>query len=289
MLDDPRFWRINIQNQFVLAGTEGYDEYTGIIDEIIQELNACGGIATVEHLVEKISKTYGVQPTSVNSYLSTPLFVRTESGMIRVREEEDISIKTNILKTANCYQIDGHWALRIKIDDQLLRGSGRFCPDAFAQELGCNIGNKIKLTSAYGPLTISWPRGSISGAGIGSIRQALKELNAVNGDFVFVIPKEYQVEYKILHKYILESDRDPLEKLAYMVGVSKIKDSKDAILKDIGSAIGIVKQSGITLAQQVRDTLISRGENDLADLIKPPKLSMEEHLDRIGATLMHNQ
>ena len=111
MVDDPRFWRINRQNQFILAGTEGYDEYTGITDEIIQELNACGGSASIGHLVEKISKTYGVQPTSVSAYINTPLFIRTESGTIRVREDEEINIDADISKTANCYQIGGRWGL----------------------------------------------------------------------------------------------------------------------------------------------------------------------------------
>ena len=288
MMDDPRFWRINRQNQFVLAGTEGYDEYTGISDEIIQELNACGGSATVEHLVEKISKTYGVQPTSVYAYLSTPLFVRTESGTIRVREGEDITINTNISKTANCYQIGGRWAWRVKVDDQLLRGSGRLCPNAFAQEVGCNIGNKIKLPSAYGLVTISWQRGSIAGAGIGSIRQALQELNAANGDYVFVIAEDNYIDFQVLHKEMLEGDENHLRKLARLVGVLKLEDSEDAILRAIVAAVGVDKQCDVALEQHVKDMLISRGEDDLADLIKPPKLSIDEYLNRIGATLSGN-
>ena len=278
MMDDPRFWRINRQNQFVLAGTEGYDEYTGITDEIIQELNACGGSATIEHLVEKISKTYGVQPTSVYAYINTPLFVRTESGTIRVREDEEININTDISKTANCYQIGGRWAWRVKVDDQLLRGSGRLCPNAFAQELGCNIGDKIKLASTYGPVTISWQRGTIAGAGIGSIRQALQELNAAKGDFVFIIANGNFINFQILHKKILEGDENRLRKLAHLVGEVNIEDSEDGILKAILAALGVDKQCDNTLEQHVKDTLISRGEDDLVDLIKPPKLSVDEYL-----------
>ena len=288
MIDDPRFWRINKQNQFVLAGTEGYDEYTGITDEIIQELEACGGSATVEHLVEKISKSYGVQPTSVYAYLNTPLFIRTESGLIRVREGEEISIHTDISKSANCYQIGGRWAWRVKVDDQLLRGSGRLCPNSFAQVLGCNIGNKIKLPSAYGLVTISWQRDSIAGAGIGSIRQALQELNAANGDYVFVIAEDNYIDFQILHKEMMESDENCLRKLARLVGVLKLEDSEDAILRAIVAAVGVDKQCDVALEQHVKDMLISRGEDDLADLIKPPKLSIDEYLNRIGATLSGN-
>ncbi|MCY3826201.1 MAG: hypothetical protein OXG10_02310 [Candidatus Dadabacteria bacterium] len=66
LIEDPNFWRINKQNQFVLADTEGYDEYTGIIDEIIQEIELCGGQASVTHLIEKLSRVYGVKENSMN-------------------------------------------------------------------------------------------------------------------------------------------------------------------------------------------------------------------------------
>ena len=288
MINDPRFWRINRQNQFVLAGTEGYDEYTGIADEIIQELQACGGSATVQHLIEKISKTYGVQPNSVNAYLNTPLFIRTDSGLVRVREGEEITIRTNISNSANCYQIGGQWAWRVKVDDQLLRGSGRLCPNAFAQVVGCSIGNKIKLQSRYGPVTISWQRDSVAGAGIGSIRQALQKLNATNGDFIFIIANGKFIDFQILHKEILDNDENQLRKLARLVGVLEIEDSEDEILGAILTAIGVNKQCDNKLQQHVKDTLISRGEGDLADLIKLPKLSVDEYLNRIGATLGSN-
>ena len=62
LMDDPRFWRINKQNQFVLAGSDSYDEYTGITDEIVQELEACGGSATVKHLVKKSLNHTGFNP-----------------------------------------------------------------------------------------------------------------------------------------------------------------------------------------------------------------------------------
>ena len=185
LMGDPRFRRINKQNQFVLAVNDGYDEYTGITDEIIQELEACGGSATVEHLVKKITKTYGVQPNSVMAYLNTPLFVRNESGLVRVREDEEVVIATDISKTAGCYRVNGKWAWRAKVDQQLLKGSGRIFPNAFARELGCDLGEKIEVGSVFGNITISWPAGSTTGATLGSIRCALKGLGAADGDYVF--------------------------------------------------------------------------------------------------------
>ena len=289
IMDDPRFWRINRQNQFVLAGTVGYDEYTGITDEIIQELEACGGSAAVEHLVAKISKTYGVQPSSVIAYLSTPLFVRTQSGTVHVSQEENVTINAHISKTMNCYLINGRWAWRVKVDHQLLRGSGHMCPNAFAQKLGCNLGDKIKLDSIHGFVTVSWQRDSATGAALGSIRPALQELNAEDGDYVFVIAEDKYVEFQVLQKKILDGDENCLTKLARLVGVRDIEDSDDAVLRSVAAAVGFDKSNDATLEHHVRDFLLSRGEDDLADLIKPPRLSMDEYLQRIEATLGKSQ
>ncbi len=286
LMEDPRFWRINKQNQFVLAGTSGYDEYTGITDEIMQEIEARGGSATVKHLVKKITKSYGVQPTSVLAYLSTPLFVRNESGLVRVRKDEEVEITTDISKTASCYLIDDRWAWRIRIDHQLMRGSGRMFPNAFARELGCDLGDKIEVSSAFGNITVSWLAGSATGAALGSIRSALKGLNAEIGDDVFLISHGQQIEFKLLRQDQLKTESS-IGKLALLVGVLTPTDS-DAILPQIAAALNLDHQLDEPLEQQIRDVLLGRGEDELYKLIQPPTLSMDQYLDRIGDVLGGN-
>ena len=283
MMDDPRFRRINKQNQFVLAENDGYDEYTGITDEIIQELEACGGSATVEHLVRKITRTYGVQPSSVIAYVNTPLFVRNESGLVRQREDEKVVIATNISKTACCYRLNGKWAWRAKVDQQLLRGSGSILPNAFARELGCDLGDKIEVGSAFGNITISWPTGSTTGATLGTIRYVLKGLGAADGDYVFIIANDRQIEFQLLRQEKLERESAAV-KLAHLVGVVDPKESNQ-LLPQIAGAFDVDQQENAPLEQQIRDVLLSRGEDELGDLIKPPKLSMDQYLKRIGSVL----
>ena len=99
----------------------------------------------------------------------------------------------------------------------------------------------------------------------------MHELNAANGDYIFVIAGDNYVEFQILHKEILDGTKNRLKKLAHLVGVKKIEASDDAVLTAIIAAFRIEKQSDIVLEQQVKDMLIRRGEDDLADLIKPPK------------------
>ena len=283
LMDDPRFRRINRQNQFVLTVKDGYDEYTGITDEIIQELEACGGSATVEHLVKKITKTYGVQPSSVMAYVNTPLFVRNESGLVRVRKDEEVVIAIDISKTACCYRVNGKWAWRAKVDQQLLRGSGRILPNAFARELGCNLGDKIEVGSAFGNITISWPAGSTTGATVGSIRYMLEGLGAAEGDYVFIIAHDSQIEFQLLRQEHLARGSAAV-RLACLVGVLDPKDSEE-LLSQIAAALEVDQQYSASLEQQIRDVLLSRGEDELSNLIEPPKLSMDEYLDRIESVL----
>ena len=45
----------------MIAGTPGYDEYTSITDEIVQELERCDGQASYDYLVKKLSDAYGAR------------------------------------------------------------------------------------------------------------------------------------------------------------------------------------------------------------------------------------
>ena len=282
LMDDPRFWRINKQSQFVLAGTVGYDEYTGIIDEITQELESCGGSATVEHLVEKIATTYGVKPTSVLAYLSTPLFVRNESNVVSLRQNEEVTIATDIRKTADCYRLKDGWAWRVRVDSQLMKGSGRLFPNAFARELGCELGQKIQVSSRFGAITISWPMGSTTGATIGSIRTALEGLDAAIGDYVFVVSHNGRIKFLLLRQHELET-QNATARLARFVGV-RFPEESENLLPAIAVALCVDKGSE-PLERHIRDALLDRGENELCNYIELPKMTMDQHLDRIGSVL----
>lgn len=215
--------------------------------------------------------------------MSTPFFIRNESGFVRVRESEKIKIVTDVSKTAGCYRVENKWAWRIRVDQQLMRGSGRMFPNAFARELGCELGDKIKVDSAFGYVTVSWPTNSASGASLGSIRFALEQLGAAVGDYLFIIADSFQIQFRLLRQKQLVEERS-IAKLARLVGVVNPKESDD-VLTQIADALEVDDQLSEPLEQQIRDVLLSRGEDDLYELIQPPKLSMDQYLDRIGDVL----
>ena len=283
LTDDPGFWRVNKQSEFVIAGTPGYDEYTGITDEIVQEIGACGGEAPFDHLVEKLTRVYGVKETSVVAYINTPMFTKDENGIVRVRDADiSIDVSTDITKTAACYQShDGTWYWRVLVDKDVARGSGRLVPNAFAQELGCNIGDKIEVDTTNGPLTFSWPLASTTGASIGSLRSALASCQAEIGDFLFVRATKPKMTFERLSKEILESSLSDLGRLSLLVGCGEVDDDSDA-LERIATVLGNAKTSEQERLLESRRILNARGETELAELIPAPTLSMDDYVANMG-------
>lgn len=188
LMDDPRFIRINKQSQFALPDW-GFDEYTGITDEIAQEIERCGGVADAEHLARTISSTYGVAETSVRAYLGAPMFVRADSGAVRLRGDQDgqIAVDVNLLSAADCCLSPVGWGLRVPVDADVLRGSGRTISAAFADHVGVGPGDKITIPGPESTITLSWPASSITGPSMGSIRPEAQALDASHGDLLFLV------------------------------------------------------------------------------------------------------
>jgi len=283
LINDSRFWRINKQNEFVLAGSDGYDEYTGITDEIIQELEMCGGQASITHLIEKLSRIYGVKESSVVAYLSTPMFTKDENGIVRIRDVENgINVPTNIEKNAACYLADdGTWCWRVKIDKDMMRGSGRLVPNAFAQQLGCDIDNKIEVLTEFGVITVSWSLTSTTGASIGSLRQILQNYDVVLGDYIFIKATKPMVTFMHLGLHQVEAGNSSLIKLALLLGFSGCSTEEDAI-NNLATAFGTTYTTKEAVLTESRQVLISRGEKELADLIDKQKLSVDDFINDMG-------
>lgn len=283
LVDDPGFWRINKQNQFVIAETPGYDEYTGITDEIIQELEASGGQASFDHLVTKLSRIYGVKESSVAAYLNTPMFTKDDNGIVRVRDAgEGIDVSTDITKTAACYCThEGTWYWRVQVDKDMARGSGRLIPNAFAQQLGCSVGDKVEVESECGPITLSWPLTSTTGAYIGSLRRALSHYDAEIEDFLFIRAANPEMTFELLRKRSLDEAATDLSKVALLLGCGPTPSDSEA-LDAITSLLGISSSTDEERHIESRRLLQARGETELAEMIPSPTLSVDDYISNMG-------
>ena len=283
LIEDTNFWRINKQNEFVLAGTEGYDEYTGITDEIIQEIELCGGQASVTHLVEKISRVYGVKESSILAYLNTPMFMKDEHGVVRVCYAENyINIATDINKSSACYlSSEGIWMWRIKIDKDTMRGSGRAIPNAFAKQLGCEVGKTIEVLTEFGAIILSWQLTSTTGASIGSLRQIVNSYTVSLGDYLFIKATRPKVTFTFLKQDQVNAEDLNLIKLALLLGCTRYSTEEEAI-SGIANALSVNRETKEAILTEARQKLISKGEADLAELIQRPKLSVEDYINEMS-------
>lgn len=235
MIEDPRFVRINRQGQFALPGW-GFDEYSGITAEIAQEVERCGGVATEDHLIETISSRYGVSPSSVQVYLNAPMFMRAATGGVRLREATDAppDIKQDLSSAPDCFCRDGKWSLRIRVDNEVARGSGRGLPASFAAHVGVLPGDKRTLSTPYGPVVVSWPMTAAMGPALGSTRAVAEALGAQQGDLIFLEFNGERLVPRLVAEGALGSCSGP-SLAALVMGL----DREQSSLAELASALGI--------------------------------------------------
>ncbi|MCY3627156.1 MAG: hypothetical protein OXG88_05895 [Gammaproteobacteria bacterium] len=286
LMKDPRFLRINVKNEFVLAESEGFDEFSSIFNGIKKELEFQKGEVTTSKLIKKLSKKFGVRESSIKVVLSTPKFNVDKYNIVTIRNDEDcMPIETDLTNSSSCYLIDQNtWCLRIKVDKHLLRGSGRSIPNAFSQLLGCEIGNKIKVPSKFGKINISWRIASPTGATIGSLKMISENLGAEIGDYLFLIATSPIIAFRILKKDTVESAGSDLIKLSLLLGVNPklIELNEVEAINQISKALDINIDSKVNFREAAKRKLISRGEDDLADLIPISKYTVDEYIENIG-------
>ena len=174
LISDGRFKKISRQAHFVLREWPGYVEYSGIAEEIAEEIERQGGAATPQHLIATLAERHGVKPGSVSQYLSAPMFAKTRDGrFIRLRRDDEafrVSADPNVCPAL--YKIDGFWTLRVEVTTETLRGSGRLLNPAVAVVVGCQPGERCVFQSLRDAMkVVSWPPGSATGRpNIGSLK-----------------------------------------------------------------------------------------------------------------------
>jgi hypothetical protein len=288
LMNDPRFIRINKQSQFALPEW-GFDEYTGITDEIAQEIERCGGVADAEHLVRTISSTYGVAETSVRTYLGAPMFVRSDNGTVRLRGGQDgkVPVEAELASAADCCLSPAGWCLRVMVDADMLRGSGRAISAAFAGHVGVGVRDKITIPGPASAITVSWPPSSISGPSVGSLRPEALALDASPGDLLFLV---YLADQKRLDtKLVRASDvqaTDGLSRLALLHGLEPSEDPTQMVTA-IAHALGVQTTDPDDPASIVDLALTRRRQDSWRGLLpasdKPE--SLDDVVDRLTKAL----
>lgn len=269
LLDDQRLKRITRQGHVALREWEQFDEYTGVAEEIAQEIERLGGAASIEHLVNVISARYGVSPNSVRQYASAPMFIRGQDGKLRRRSlDQRLTVDADAADSAGCYFIDGGWSLRCEVTLDTLRGSGRPVPVGFAAAAGCQPGERISFLSDGGDVVLSWPETAASGPNLGSVRIYAEAEAATIGDHLFVTLSDGRARVRLLTRSQLQGTNDPVERLWLLVGLKQQSLLlTNNVWEEIGCAIGLGEDAENAGPEDIRRALNARGERDLAGLI----------------------
>lgn len=259
LVSDTRFCRTG-PDQFALKKW-GLEEYSSIIDEVLAEIAKGGGEASADYLTSTISSKFGVSVVSVRTYLASPRFVRTARGTVRARaEEESFTASRKIELTRRCYRLAAGWAYRITVDDELLRGSGRPLPSAFAVHMGLVPLRTLTLSSDKGEVRVGWPSQQPT---IGSLRSAVESLGGLVGDYIFVafVPAS-KLQFTLITRALVDRVNG-LERLQAEICGNAVADGANQ-LESVAYALGLERTASL---HAIRRRLEMRSEVDLLGLL----------------------
>ncbi len=236
-----------------------HPEYRGIVAEMVERLQ--DGPWDLDDLAKELANTFGVSDVSVRMYAGMhPRFV-SEGGMARLRRKDEPYVPaTDLTQSSRCYQVDGVWALRVPVDRDVLRGSGRPIPEAFAVHLGLNPLEDRRVDVGRHSVWLGWSMAP----SLGSTRSIAHELRLEAGDHLLLLrSRPSALTYRAIRKAEL-ARLDEEQQLRLMVGT----DPWSIVPLDrvLGEALGHVG-SDMPGLDELRAQLARRREDDLVELL----------------------
>lgn len=252
---DSRIVRVGV-NRFALAEWD-MEAFEGVVPAMVGRLE--GGPREVAVLGKELEEEYGVSPASVTILASQHPAFLVEDGKVMLRpEDRPYEPFTDLVRTRNCYVVDGLWTWRVPVDHDVLRGSGRQLPEAFAVHLGASPLEKGTLDSPVGPIKLGWAQYP----SIGSMRALARSLEAEEGDWMFV----RRVSPSSIDAVLLRASDvpdDPEGAVRALVGAPGSAADIEKVLADALGLRGTVNHD----LREEREVLLSRREHDLVELL----------------------
>lgn len=254
MSKDSRFVRTGKRSWGLRAW--GVEEYSGIVEEIFERIDASGGAIDLDKLVNVLVTAFpDVSENSIRMYLGTMAFV-IEGGIVRRRTENDgwpISAHFKDARGA-FHRGDSEVRLAIPVTRDVIRGSGQAVHPAVALALDVRPDTRRVFTSGNGAVvTVAWRPWSTTGPDIGSVRSFALETQAKPGDTLVLI---FTLDSGTLSGLRVLSEADDAERLVAMLGAIPGDDLTIALAGAMDCR-----------ASEVRSVLRARGEGALAEVI----------------------
>ncbi len=279
LLGDERF--IRTDRHRIGLRQWALEEYSGIVDEIEEEIARRGGGADVDDLVKTLTKQFDLRASSVMGYTAAPRFV-VEDGRIHVRGQDEPFMPTRTLfDEAHAFLLDEHrCSYRVRIDDELQRGSGRPLPQGVGAWLGVLPGIRREFHFRDDEvLLISWPDSALLGPALGSLRRQARARSAESGDFL-----------------LLEFDRASDAVEALLITAAELDAAtgwtRGTLLTGIDAGDQqefeqlLVKAVGASSATDLRKTCRERGDLELVELMRSERSpDLADALERLKKLL----
>lgn len=241
----------------------GRREYLGVEESIAQAIEDSGGSIEIEVLVEQLGEEFSIPESSVRSYSSSRRFSKNEVGQLTINDQGSSPIlDIDPGSSSSLVWSRSGWCLKIVVDEDALRGSGR--PIGQAAALLAGLDHDVVLGYEYdgGMVTFSWSGRQPS---LGSIKTTLERLGAKFGDFVF-LPLESEEPRRAT--LVTTSELASLtggDLLGALLGIATL--DQEELREQVSESLGLPRSSDW---EDVRARLEARKDHDLAKLVPLP-------------------
>lgn len=164
----------------------GMEEYTSILELITSRVDAAAqdghDSIVLAALIEELTTVFGASENSVRTYAATGDLI-TADGMVR-RRDEPMQNNATPEDSNGLYRHEDRWRFLVTVNKDHMRGSGFPVPNGMTADLGLEWNEPLALPSDMGDQPVSWGKTGVSS--VGSIRRFIEELDAAEGDRVWI-------------------------------------------------------------------------------------------------------
>ena len=240
---DDRFVRVN-RSDWALKSW-GFPSYSSIAMSIRSVLLSEGKPMQISDVMDRLVDDLNVNRYSVYSYLFAPMFVM-DNGWVRIRgDDEPYNYERASLHNApGVFRLGvQRVGLLIKVDKDLIRGSGRALTFAAGKILGLGVNDRIVFNSEDGfDLRLKFLPTSNMGPSMSSIRVLAERYGAEIGDYLTLIldRSDMSLKCRMTDAGQSESSWDMVSRLTGVVTDSSGDNGVSAFARALDCEVGDV-------------------------------------------------